>query len=78
MKINAKYLGFIEQGKANPTLEMLTHLARTLKVELVDLFNYVWFRTNETELRRQIKAMAERADLPTLREMLALMKARDV
>lgn len=53
-------------------------LSKALKVKLVDLFNYSWLKTNEKELRRKIRTMADEADLKQLREMLALMKTRDL
>lgn len=77
MSVNAKYLGFIEQGRANPTLDVLLNLARCLKIEPVDLFNYTWLKLSESEIRRKIKALADRADGDRLREILALMKARE-
>jgi hypothetical protein len=56
----------------------LTALTKALKVELVDLFNYSWLKLSEAELRRKIRAIAEETDLTRLREILALMRARDV
>jgi transcriptional regulator with XRE-family HTH domain len=78
MGVNTKYLGFIEQGRANPTLDVLLNLARSLKVEPVDLFNYSWLRLSEGEIRKKIKALADRAEGERLREILALVKAREV
>lgn len=40
MGSGAKYVSSLERGQENPTLEMLINVARTLKVEPVDLFNY--------------------------------------
>jgi len=73
-----KYLGSVERGEQNPTIEFLMKLATALKVDLVDLFNHPWLKMSEAELRRRIKAMADEADLTRLREMLALMKSRDL
>jgi len=73
-----KYLGSVERGEQNPTIEFLIKLATALKVDLVDLFNYPWLKMTEAELRRRIKVMADEADLTRLREMLALMKSRDL
>jgi len=77
MGVNAKYLGFIEQGRANPTLDVLLNLARCLKVEPVDLFNYAWLKLSEPEIRKKIKTLADRADGDKLRDILALVKARE-
>jgi len=78
MGVNAKYLGFIEQGRANPTLDVLLNIARCLKVEPVDLFNYAWINLSDSEVRKRIKALADDTDGERLREMLALLKAREV
>ena len=78
MGINAKYLGFIEQGRANPTLDLLIQLAHALKVEMVDLFNYSWLKLSDADLRKKIKALADRTEGEQLREVLALMKARSL
>jgi transcriptional regulator with XRE-family HTH domain len=77
MESGAKYVSSLERGRENPTLEMLINVARTLKVEPVDLFNYAWLKLSEGEIRRRIKALADRADGEHLREMLALIKARE-
>lgn len=77
MESGAKYVSSLERGRENPTLEMLINVARTLKVEPVDLFNYAWLRLSESEIRKKIKALADRADGDRLREMLALLKARE-
>src|SRR5574340_991782 len=76
-EIATNYLSSIERGLENPTFDMLVRLARALKVDLVDLFNYSWLKMTEAELRRKIRTLADRADLERLREMLALMKARE-
>jgi len=36
--ISRAYMGFIEQGRYSPSLEVLEKLARALKVKLSDLF----------------------------------------
>ena len=78
MESGAKYLSSLERGQENPTLEMLTKLAQALKVELVDLFNYSWLKMSETDLRKKIRVLAAEADLTRLREILAVMRARDL
>ena len=40
MEINPKYLSSIERGKENPTLNTLTNLARSLDVNLDEIFSF--------------------------------------
>ena len=77
MESGAKYLSSLERGRENPTLDMLIKVARTLKVEPMDLFNYTWMKLSDAEIRKRIKALADQADGERLRDMLALIKARE-
>jgi transcriptional regulator with XRE-family HTH domain len=43
METSSKYLSSIERGKENPTLDMLIKLARSLDVDLGELFAFVQF-----------------------------------
>ncbi len=78
MESGAKYLSSLERGRENPTLEMLMKLAKALKVDLVDVFNCSWQNMTAPELKRKLHAMVDRADLERLREVLALMKSREL
>lgn len=78
MEVHPKYLGSVERGEQNPTLEFLTKLAAALDVELVALFNYAWQQMSAAELRRRLHDLIDKADLDRLRETLALMKAREL
>lgn len=73
-----KYLGSVERGEQNPTIEFLMKLAAALRVDLVALFNYQWQRMSEAELKRKLHAMIDKSDLEKLREILALIKAREI
>lgn len=77
MKSGAKYLSSLERGNENPTLDMLLNLARCLKVEPVDLFNYAWLKLSDDEMRKRVKTLVDRADGEHLREILALVRARE-
>jgi transcriptional regulator with XRE-family HTH domain len=39
IKVNRTYMGKLERGKGNPTLEMLARIARGLDISLVKLFD---------------------------------------
>lgn len=78
MNGHPKYLGSVERGEQNPTIDFLMKLAAALKVELVSLFNFQWQKMSEAELKRKLHGMIDKAELEQLREILALMKAREL
>lgn len=78
MGIDAKYLGFIEQGRGNPTLGVLIKLAETLRVEIDQLFNIRWTSLSDAEIRRKLRVTLDGAEGERLREMAALLRARDL
>ncbi len=45
---------------------------------MVSLFSYSWQKMSEADPKRKLHAMVDRADLEQLREVLALMKAREL
>lgn len=75
---NPTYLSSVERGKENPTLDFLLKLADALQVELVDLVNYTWLGMNERDLKKKLKSMVDGSDLDGLRDLLAMMKARQL
>lgn len=77
MDAHPKYLGSVERGEQNPTIDFLMKLAAALRVELVALFNYAWLKLNERDLKKKLHAMIEEADLDRLREFLTMLKARE-
>lgn len=78
MDANATYVSSVERGRENPTLDFLIKVADALEVDLVDLFNSVWIGMGERELKRKLKAAVDKSDLEGLRELLAMMKAREL
>jgi transcriptional regulator with XRE-family HTH domain len=78
MGANVTYVSSVERGKENPTLDYLIKVADALEVDLVDLFVFAWLKLSEKELRRKLRAMIDQADLDGLRELLTLMKARNL
>lgn len=78
MGANVTYVSSVERGRENPTLDFLLKVADALHVDLADLAAFAWLRMNERDLRKKLRAMIDKADLDALRELLALMKARDL
>ena len=78
MASNVTYLSGVERGKENPTLDFLFKIADALEADLVDLFAFAWLRMNERDLRKKLRATIDKADLDALRELLALMEARNL
>lgn len=78
MDANVSYVSSVERAQENPSLEFLMKLADALKVELVDLFNTSWLSMNEHELKKKLKSMVDASDLDGLRELLAMMRARQL
>lgn len=78
MDANPTYLGSVERGKENPTVDFLLKLADALRVELVDLVNFTWLGMSDRDLRKKLKGMIDASDLDGLRELLAMMKARQL
>jgi transcriptional regulator with XRE-family HTH domain len=63
MEVHSKYLGSVERGEQNPTLEFLTKLSAAFDVELVALFNYAWHQMTAAELKRQLHDLIDKAVL---------------
>ena len=78
LDISPNYLSGIECGRENPTLDLLLRLAAALKVDVAALFNGAWFALTESELRRKLRTLLDRSELDQLRELLVLMKAREL
>ncbi len=78
MGANVSYISSVERARENPTVDFLEKLADALEVDLVDLVNFTWLGMRERDLRKKLKAIVDKADLERLREMLAVMKAREL
>lgn len=72
--INDKYLGSIERGEQNPSFKVLTEVARSLEVELSDLFRFEHTEDNEKVLRQKIANLLKRSDLRQLQILFKIIK----
>lgn len=78
MGANVTYVSSVERGKENPTLDFLIKIADALEADLVDLFAFEWLKMSERDLRKRLRGMIDKADLDALRELIAMMKARNL
>ncbi len=78
MEVHPKYLGSVERGEQNPTMEFLEKTALALRVDLSALFNCPWQRMNESDLKKKLHALVEKSTLESLREVLAILKSREL
>jgi transcriptional regulator with XRE-family HTH domain len=76
--IDAKYVGFIEQGRGNPTLQVLIKMADALRVDIDALFNYRWATMSDAEVRKRLHGLIDRSSGEALREITALLRSRDL
>lgn len=72
--INDKYLGSIERGEQNPSFKVVTEVARSLEVELSDLFRFEHTEDNEKVLRQKIADLLKRSDLRQLQILFKIIK----
>jgi transcriptional regulator with XRE-family HTH domain len=73
--INYKYLGAIERGEKNISVESLQKISLALGVEVVDLFDAEHQEQDAKILRQRITTLLEEADVPTLQITFRLLKA---
>jgi len=66
ININPKYLSSIERGKENPTLDILIKIARSLDVNLDDIFKLVQIE-DPAKRKDLIKSLLNEADSEQLK-----------
>ena len=74
--LNPKYLGEMERGERNPSLDVLWRLARELGVDAAELVGDELTRLDHAELVRRVSAELERQSSQELRTWLRLARAR--
>lgn len=73
--INYKYLGAIERGEKNISIESLEKISSALGVAPVDLLEVEHQEENAKVLRKQIASLLDGADVPTLQTAYRALKA---
>lgn len=72
--IDPKHLSRIEVGKSYPSLQTLERIAKALKVDIKDFFEFVHERTNK-ELIKSITIMLKESSTEDLRTILKVVRA---
>ena len=73
--VNYKYVGQVERGEVNPSLDVISRLAGGLGVEMADLFDMEHEERDEAILREKIEAALNSATGAELRMALGLVRA---
>jgi len=73
--ISSKYVSRIETGHQFPSVDIIARLARSLNVEIEDLFKFAHEAKNARELKKSIKELLNQADLGTLRLAVKILRA---
>jgi len=72
--INPVHLSNIERGVANPSLALLIRLAKTLEVELWELFDY-GHEVSATELKKTLSQLTKELDEERLKAVVKVVRA---
>lgn len=73
--ISPKYISRIEMGQQFPSIGTLTKLAKALRVEIKDLFEFEHEAKNITELKKSINRLLNEADEEKLRLAVKVLRA---
>jgi transcriptional regulator with XRE-family HTH domain len=72
--ISGKYVGEIERGQANISIDVLDNLSTALEISISDLLDFE-HESDRNELVRKLTASLKTADDPTLRTIFRLVKS---
>lgn len=73
-EINYKFLGQIERGQQNPSLNILLKIADALDVETIELFRLEQEITNRKELELRINEILKSLSTENLAQLCAVLK----
>jgi transcriptional regulator with XRE-family HTH domain len=73
-QISGKYIGEIERGQANLTIDVVEKLSTALKVEMVDLFNYQQ-EMGKKRLKEEINSFVDGAGDEDLKRIFGVLKS---
>ena len=72
--ISAKYIGEVERGKANLTIDFLERISITLNVDLPDLFDF-HHELRRGELKKAINSLIKDANDQSLQIIFRVLKS---
>lgn len=72
--IDPKYVSFIECGRSSPSLETMESIARSLEVEIKDLFEFAHLQAGGVKVE-EIEKLLEGADEEKKRTILKIIRA---
>jgi transcriptional regulator with XRE-family HTH domain len=73
--VNYKFLGDVERGNQNPSLEVLSKIADALEVKILELFRFEHEVLSRKELETEIKAILKGMPDESLRQVLMIFRA---
>ena len=72
--MSGKYLGEIERGQVNCSVDIVERIAKALDLELIDLFDYQ-HETNRKALAKKINSLIKDANDKELRWIYRILKS---
>ena len=72
--LNDKYLGEVERGEGNPSLDVLQRLARALDIDIAVLIGDDLTRTGRVQLRAELQRRADALSDDQLRTILRILR----
>jgi transcriptional regulator with XRE-family HTH domain len=72
--VSHKYLGEIERGKANLTIDIAEKIAKAFNIEMTDLFDYK-HEVDRQELKKEINALIREAGEHDLKIAYRILKS---
>ena len=73
--VNYKFVGEIERGRQNPSLDILSKIAGGLEIDLSELFRFEHEVLSRKEIETQIKSLLKAMPDDALRQVLLILRA---
>ena len=73
--VNYKFVGEIERGRQNPSLDILSKIAGALEIDLSELFRFEHEVLSRREIESQVKAILKDISDDALRQVLMILRS---